>query len=96
MQIGQLDSGFVGQRVLRIKPQKLLKCRPGTLAVVQVAQINLALGEQRAETIAAAGIGLAQKLVLADCIAQGLLILKDPPFLGQQIRHRRNRCIGFG
>src|SRR5580693_5524214 len=73
-QVGQLNSRFIGQRVLRIQLQKFLKGSTRTLAVIQVAQIDLALGQQRTETVATARILLAEKLVLRDRIVQRLLI----------------------
>src|ERR1022692_4058125 len=65
----QLDdglTGIVGEAIVGITTQKLLKSRPRRFGVVQIVLVNFADGEQAIKTILAAGILAAQELVLLD------------------------------
>ena len=59
-------AGLVRQMVVRIALEKFFEYQLGLGRVFEIILINLADGEQRIETVAAAGIFAAQKLVLAD------------------------------
>ena len=82
----EFGSGFCAERVLRIEAQKILIGRLGLVQVGQVPLIDFGFCEKRAEAVAARGILMAEKFILADGVAEGLLILKDAALFSEDNR----------
>ncbi len=72
----QLELGLLCQRVLRVDLEELLKCFLGLIAIDQVTAVDLTLGEEGGEAVAAGGVLRAQEFVLADGLAEQPLIGK--------------------
>jgi hypothetical protein len=91
----ELGARLNGERVLRIKMEKVLIGGFGVGQVAQVALINLGFGEQSAETEAGSGVLMPQEFVLADGVAKSFLILEHASFFGEQVGNRCDGGIGF-
>ena len=76
--------------------QKFLKHAAGMLRIVQVVLVNLANSKQRIAPVLAAGIFLAQELILRNRLIQNLVIIEPPPHLHQRLRHGHHAGIGLG
>lgn len=92
----EFGSGFCAERVLRIEAQKILIGRLGLVQVGQVPLIDFGFCEKRAEAVAARGILMAEKFILADGVAEGLLILKDAALFSEEVGDGGDGGIGFG
>ena len=66
------------------------------VVVVQVAKVNVSLGEQRVGAITAAGIFTAEKFVLADRIVEGFFILENAALIGEQLGDGEDAGVGLG
>lgn len=92
----QFSAGFDAERVLRIEAEEV---EVDGLCLIEVAEVTLkdfAFGEQRAEAIAAARILATEEFVLADGVAERLLVLKDAAFFGEEIGDGGDGGVGFG
>ena len=92
----QLAAGLCAERILRIETQKILVDSLRLLQVPQVALVDFPFGQQGAEAVAAAGVLVPQKFILADSVVESLVLLKDAPLFGKQIGNGGDRRIGPG
>jgi hypothetical protein len=90
----QLAAGLGAERILRIETQKILVDSLRLLQVAQVALVDFPFGQQGAEAVAAAGVLVPQKFILADSVMESLVLLKDAPLFGKQIGNGGDRRIG--
>ena len=84
------------QRALGVELEELLKCFLGLIAIDQVTAVDLTLGEEGGETVAAGGVLRAQEFVLADGVAEQFLIGEVAAFFGEKLSHGEHTGIGFG
>src|SRR5579864_6620273 len=82
------------QAVAWIALQKLFKRGSRLVGIVQIVFVDFTDGEQRVATIFAAGILLAQKLVLGNRGIQDLVIFETTAHLDQRFGHCN--CAGIG
>src|SRR6185369_4330011 len=81
---------------VRVALQEILEGALRFSTVVQVVLVNLANREQRIDTILAAGILLAQELVLLDCRSENRVVFESPSYLDLQFGNCDHAGIGFG
>ena len=96
MDVVQLELGLLCQRALWVDLEELLKCFLSVIAIAQVTAVDLTLGEEGGEAVAAGRILHAQEFVLADGVAEQSLIGKVAAFFGEELSHGEHTGIGFG
>ena len=64
--------------------------------VAEVALVDFAFGEERAETVAAGRILAAEEFKLADGVVEGFLVLEDAAFFGEDVSDGGHGGIGAG
>ncbi len=92
----EFGAGLGGESIARIEAQEGLVDGFCLRGLVQVALEDFAFSEQGAEAKAAGGIFVAEKVILADGVVEGLLVLKDAAFFGEQVGDGGDGVIGFG
>ena len=65
-------------------------------AVVQVVQLDVGFGHEGVGAVAAAGVFAAEKFVLADGVAQGLVVVEETALLGEQVGDGEDAGVGLG
>ena len=89
----QRDVGIIGQPIARITMQEIFESLPRLGGIVEIVFIDLADGEQGVEPVSAAGILLAQEVVLFDGAAQNLVVVKAPAHLDHQLGRRHHARV---
>src|SRR5580658_10114850 len=92
----QLELGLLCQRVIGVELEELLKCFLGLFAIDQVTAVDLTLGEEGGEAVAAGGVLRAQELVLADGVSEQCLVGEMAALFGEKLGHGEHTGIGFG
>ena len=96
MEFFEAGASLSGALVARILLEEGLIGRSGRGVVVQVAKIDVSLGQQGVCAIAAFRVFAAEKLILTDRIVKGFFILKNAALLREQLGDGEDAGVGLG
>ena len=92
----EVRSGLGGFGIVRILLEECMVGRFGIGVVVQVAKIDIALGEQSVGAVAAFRIFAAEKFILTDSVVKRFFILARMSFFRKQLGDGEDAGVGPG